>query len=461
MEFSPVAGILIVAALILTNGFFVAAEFALVTARGPRIDQMAQAGSRAARLVQRAQADPNLFIAAAQLGITLASLLLGWIGEQTFAQFIHVPLALVLPETGAWVTAHGLASVLAIVLITFLHVSLGEQVPKMVALNGPERVILFAAPPTELIARVLRPFIFLLYGFTNAILRAVGIEFRAEEHAVHSPGELRLMVGRSAKAGLMSALERELVERAFAFSDLTAAEVMVPRTEIVAVPADASVRDAIRVALRDRHSLFPVYEGTIDNVVGVLSAKDLLAITARRGGQVGATGFSLRRLARPPVIVPQGAEVSEVLARMKVARQPLAVVLDEFGGTAGIVILKDLVARLVGEMGNEYAPPGHEVRVLADGTVVADGLALVDDVNAQLGTHFDATEVDTLGGLVFSLLGRRPRLGDEVDLRDGYRARVERLDGLRVARVRLLPMRPVTPSQPASSGDGRARTTGV
>ncbi len=453
MELSPIAGLLIVAALILINGFFVAAEFALVAARTTKIDQLAAAGNRSARFVQRAQADPNLFIATAQLGITVASLLLGWLGEAAFAQIFHGGLARFLPEEGAWVTAHGLASILAIVLITFLHVSLGEQVPKMVSLNGPERVVLFAAPITELLAQVFRPFILLLYAFTNFVLRMIGIEFRAEEHAVHSPEELRLMVGRSAKAGLMTALERDLVDRAFAFADLTAGEVIVPRTEIVAIPAESSVREAVRIALRHRHSRFPVYEGTIDNVVGVLSAKDLLALAVRRSG-VNAQDPGIRRAVRPPVLVSEGSEVSEVLARMKAARQPLAVVLDEYGGTAGIVTLKDLMSRLVGDLGDEYAPTTHEVRVLPDGTVVADGLALVDDVNAQLGTRFDASEVDTLGGLVFSVLGRRPQLGDEVELGSGYRARVERLDGLRIDRVRLIPARGVPLSQP--TGDGRA-----
>jgi putative hemolysin len=202
------------------------------------------------------------------------------------------------------------------------------------------------------------------------------------------------------------------------------------------------VQDAVRMALRYRHSRFPVYEQTIDNVVGILSTKDLLSVAARRGTRsaLGETTF-LRRLIRPPVIVPQGAPVTEVLARMKAARLPVAVVLDEFGGTAGIVTLKDLVSRLLGSMGDEYAPATHEVRTLADGTIVADGLALVEDINAQLGTHFDASEVDSLGGLVFSRLGRRPHVGDEVDIGGNYRARVERLDGLRVARVRLLPPR--------------------
>ena len=247
------------------------------------------------------------------------------------------------------------------------------------------------------------------------------------------------MCSSDLRAGLLSPPERELVQRAFAFSDQTAGEVMVPRTEIVALPAHSTVQEAVRVALRYRHSRFPVFEQTIDNVVGILSTKDLLSVAARRGPRGPIGDFSLRRLIRPPVMVPQGATVIEVLERMKTARQPMAVVLDEYGGTAGIVTLKDLVARLLGEVGDEYSPAIQEIRRLPDGTILADGLALVEDVNAQLGTHFDASEVDSLGGLVFSRLGRRPRVGDEVDIDGNYRARVERLDGLRVARVRLLP----------------------
>jgi CBS domain containing-hemolysin-like protein len=187
-------------------------------------------------------------------------------------------------------------------------------------------------------------------------------------------------------------------------------------------------------------------------VVGILSTKDLLGLAARRGPTLALNDTSLRRLVRPALVVPEGASVIEVLARMKAARQPMAVVLDEFGGTAGIVTLKDLVARLLGDVGDEYTPANQEVRVLTDGTVVADGLALIEDVNSQLGTHFDASEVDSLGGLVFSRLGRRPVLGDEVELDGRYRARVERLDGLRIARVRLTPPKTV----PATTTAGNA-----
>lgn len=442
---SPFAGLLIVLLLIAANAFFVATEFSLVSSRSTRIDQLAAGGSRAARMVQRAKANPTRFISGTQLGVTVASLMLGWIGEQTFAQLVQPPLDSIAallgqpPDLAAEPStpAHAIASVLAIVLMTFFHITLGEQVPKIVALQKAESLILFAVQPVAALAWVFRPFIGLLYLFTNVILRLLGLEYHGEQHAVHSIEELQLLVTQSARAGLMSMPERELVQRAFTFADETAGEVMVPRTEIVGVPVEASLQDAIRVALRHRHSRFPVYEQTIDNVVGVLSTKDLLSVAARRTARAPLADVSLRRLIRPPVIVPQGASAIEVLARMKSNRQPMAVVLDEFGGTAGIVTLKDLVSRLLGSVGDEYAPAAHEVRTLPDGTTTADGLALVEDVNAQLGTHFDSSEVDSLGGLVFSKLGRRPRLGDEVDLGGGWRARVDGLDGLRIARVRL------------------------
>jgi len=424
MDSSHVWGIVVVLLLVLANGFFVAAEFALVTARGTRIEQLAAEGNRAARLVMRARADPNRFISAAQLGITVASLLLGWIGEETFAALLYPLLSYALPEAGAWLTAHGVASVLALALITFLHISLGEQVPKMLALQRAESVVLFAAPPTELVATVFRPFIAVLYGFTNVVLRALGLEYHAEEHAVHSPEEMRLLVRRSG----LSAEERQLLDRAFGFAEVSAGEVMVPRTEVIAIPIDAPPEEVVRTVRRHRHTRYPVFEGSIDNVVGVLSAKDLVGL---------ARPFELRRMLRPPVLMPTGAEASEVVARMRAARQPLAVVLDEYGGTAGIVTLHNLIARLFGEMGDEHAPPAHQLRVLGDGSVIADGLMLIEDVNEQLGARLDASEVDTLGGLVFARLGRRARVGDEVSLGSGFEARVERMDGLRIASVRL------------------------
>ena len=447
---TPIVGLLIALVLVAANGFFVATEFALVSSRATRIDQIASAGNRAARMVQNAKNNPTRFISGTQLGVTVCSLLLGWIGETTFAQLIQGALDEVLllagqqPDASGQITltAHAIASVLALFLITFFHITLGEQVPKILALQRAETFILFAVQPVSVLAWVFRPFISLLDVSTNLVLKALRLEYSGEELAVHSPEELQLLVTQSARAGLLTGPERELVQRAFTFSDQTAGEVMVPRTEIIALPIESTIQDALRVAQRYRHTRFPVYEKTIDNVTGILSTKDLLSLASRRPPRSALSDNTLRRLVRPALVVPQGASVIEVLARMKAARQPMAVVLDEFGGTAGLVTLKDLVERLLGEIGDEYAPATQEIRTLADGTIVADGLALVEDVNAKLGTHFNASEVDSLGGLVFSRLGRRPQVGDEVDIGGGWRARVERLDGLRVARVRLFPPKP-------------------
>src|ERR1700682_2506507 len=325
---SIAVGLLVVVLLVAANGFFVATEFALVSSRFTRIDQLAATGNRAARWVQRAKLNPPRFISGTQLGVTVASLLLGWIGENTFAQLIQPLLDEVLILVGQaeavsaepTTTAHAIASVLALMAITFFHITLGEQIPKILALQRAESIILFAVQPVSALAWVFSPFISLLYLFTNLILRVIGLEYHGEEHAVHSPEELQLLVTQSARAGLMSTPERELVQRAFAFSDQSAGEVMVPRTEIIALPLDSTVQEALRSAQRHRHTRFPVYEKTIDNVVGILSAKDLLSVAARRGPRTPLREGDLRRLIRPPVIVPQGAEVMEVLARMKAAR---------------------------------------------------------------------------------------------------------------------------------------------
>src|SRR6266849_3650368 len=255
---SPATGLFIALLLVAANGFFVATEFALVSSRATRIDQLAAAGNRAARLVQHAKANPTRFISVTQLGVTVASLLLGWIGETTFAQLIQsamdqsLTLLGQLPAEDGQITttAHAIASVLALVLITFLHITLGEQVPKILALQRSESIILFSVQPLAALAWVFRPFIALLYVFTNLILRAIGLEYSGEERAVHSPEELQLLVTQAARAGLLTAPERELVQRAFAFGDQTAGEVMVPRTEIVGLPVDSVVQDALRIAQR-------------------------------------------------------------------------------------------------------------------------------------------------------------------------------------------------------------------
>ena len=436
----------VVLLLVLANGFFVAAEFALVSVRPTRIDQLVASGNRLASLVRVAMKDPNRFISAAQLGITVASLLLGWVGEETFAEILLVPLELLLPEPLVTTAAHSIATILALVMITLLHITLGEQVPKMIALQRAEATILFAVGPANVVAQVFRPFIALLYWITAVVLRLLGLEALDEEHAVHSPEELRLLVARSARAGAIEQDEREMLDRAFNFVDLTAAEVMIPRTEVTAIPVEASLDDVLELVERHHYSRYPVYERSLDNVVGVLLTKDLLTVVRRgRRNQV-----SLRRIMRVPVLfVPPTLATIDVLARMRAQRAPLAVVLDEYGGTNGIVTLRDLVERVLGNVGDEFDTASPNLRALDDGSVMVEGLMLVEEFNQRQGAHLDSREVDTLGGLALARLGRMALPGEELDLGNGYQARVERLDGRRVAELRIWP--PNHPSQDPES----------
>jgi len=441
----------VVGALVFGNGFFVASEYALVSVRPTRLDQLAARGNRLAELVRRAREDPNQFISATQLGITVMSLLLGWVGEETFAEILMAPMQAILPAVMATAAAHTAASVVALVLLTFFHVTLGEQVPKMIALQRSEQAIMVGVRPVQLWGRLLRPFIALLYGATALVLQSLGLQSHSEEYAVHSAEELRLLLARSARAGVIQVEEREMLDRVFGFARLTAAEVMVPRTEVSAIPVQASLDEAIELALSKRYSRFPVFDGSLDNVVGVLLVKDLLAASQHRRPELDT-----RRLMRPPVFVPATLPAIDVLARMKASRAPLAVVLDEYGGTDGIVTLKDLVERVVGDVGDEYVNEIPQVRPQPDGTLLADGLTLVDDFNQQVGAGLESSGVDTLGGLVLARLGRLAEVGDALDLGEGYQARVERLDGRRIAELRIWPPAsdPDRESEAVPRGDG-------
>lgn len=426
-----------VIALVAMNGFFVAAEFALVTARKARIEQLAARGNGAARAVMRALEDPNRFISACQLGITVASLALGWIGEAAVAQLLERPLELVAPAHLVGLTAHAIAVPIAFTLITFLHITLGEQVPKMLALQTGEATALLTVGPTNVVGFVFRPFIALLYWFTDLILRIFGLRWQAELHQTYSAEDLKRIIQSSRVAGLMVGEPERMVERALDFARLAAHHVMVPRTEVVAVPSNVSLGRLAEIMARHQHSRYPVYEGSVDNIIGILSAKQLAAVLAARSGvEEDARGFDIRAYMSDPLFVPETMRVDRLLAQMKQHRTHLAVVIDEYGVTAGVVSLRDLMDRIAGEVRDEWEALEPPVQWLADGSVMVDGLSLLSDVSEEVGITFGEAEYDTLGGYIFGRLGRRPAIGDVVEV-DGRKLIVEELDGLRVARVRI------------------------
>jgi magnesium and cobalt exporter, CNNM family len=431
--------LLAVIVLVAANAFFVAAEFALVAARRTRIEAMIRRGDRKARTVRTALQDLYRQLSAAQLGITVASILLGYVAEDTVAHLFRGWFA-ALPPSLDFLTRGGIASVTAVAVISFLHVVVGEQAPKAWAITYPESTSRWIAAPLILFSWITRPFTELLNWSSNVLIRMLGIKSPSSEHdRVHSPEELRMLVEQSRLTGGLGAGDARLLEGVFEFSEKNAREVMTPRTAIVALPAEASLAEAAdRVAAAGR-SRYPVTGESLDDVVGIVHAKDILR------GLLAGSEAPVQDIARPAFFVPGTREVEDVLADMKRQKVHLAIVLDEFGGTAGLVTMEDLLEEIVGPIFDEYDQPSATA---ATGAAAADpaggavpifaGNAEIGDVNRLLRLNLDDSDYTTIGGLLFGRLGRLPKVGDRVNLQ-GATFEILEMDGRRVGRVRVWP----------------------
>ncbi len=428
--FADVLRLLGVVALVLANGFFVAAEFALVSVRRTRIEELVQQGRAGASAVKQALHDPDRFIAATQLGITIASLGLGWLGEPALTRFIE-PVVHLLPEQWVGLASHSISAAIAFAIITFLHVVVGELMPKSIALQRPESTALFVVQPTLFTEFLFKPAIWALNGTGNFLLKLIGMRAAAGHEMVHSVEELKMLVVASEASGVLEDSERDMLHAVFDFAEVTAHEVMVPRTEMVAVGADAPLPELIHLAVKHPHSKFPVYENDLDHILGVAHVKDLVRVQhdERRAATV-------RGLIRETIFVPDTLRLDGLLREFRARRQHLAIVLDEYGGTAGLVTLDDLMVRIVGEVRDPFDKSAPEIQRLPDGSALLDGLTQIETVNETFGLNLRDEFYDTIAGFVLGRLGRMPKVGDLVD-NDGVRLKVEALDGLRIARVSL------------------------
>jgi CBS domain containing-hemolysin-like protein len=424
---SILLGLGAVVVLVLANAFFVSAEFALVGARKTRLDELARAGDGKARLARRAVQSLDRYISATQLGITLASLGLGWIGEPALSSLIQGAFRW-LPGVAATIATHATASIIAFIIITVLHIILGELVPKALALLYPEAVSSWVAAPLMGFAWLMAFPIAILNGSSNRLLRLMRINPPGETERLHSPEELRMLVEQSTEGGSLLQEDARLLEGVFEFSEKTAQEVMTPRTQMVAVEADLSVELAADEVAVARRSRYPVYTESLDEIVGVVHAKDVLTALRSR------PGVTVRTIMRPPLFVPGTREVEDVLADMKRLKTHLAVVLDEYGGTAGLVTMEDLLEEIVGPIYDEYDP--QDKSAPRAGGPLLDGAMPISDFNTEYDEALDDTEYNTIGGYVFGQIGRLPRAGDRVPI--GTRTlEVVDMDGRRVRTLRL------------------------
>ncbi|RPJ29494.1 MAG: HlyC/CorC family transporter [Chloroflexi bacterium] len=451
--------IAIVFILVLANAFFVASEFALVSVRKTRIDQLAAEGNRAATVVQRAVRDLDRYIAATQVGITLASLLLGGIGERALEPILTF-LFIWTPDEWLGVTRAALVAGFAYFIMTALHVIIGELMPKSIALQRPEATALRISHPMAFFAVVFSPLIWLLNGIGNFLLRRLGFHAAEGHSQVHSPEELDMLFTESHKGGEINLTEFEILHRVVRFSDTSARAVMVPRLEMQALPLVIS-RNALTDFLQGRpHSRIPVYQDSMDQIIGIVNSKDLehlnyeelsqeveqlkTVISDHNGAQPilaasQATDADAKILDLTPLVlevafVPETIRIDGLLTEFKKRRQQMAIVIDEYGSAAGLVTLADLLEQVFGDLPDETEEP--EILRRPDGSIQLAGLVSIDDVNELFGFGFHSDEADTMAGLVLNALGRTASVGDEVEI-NGLRIRVEKVDHLRIASLLL------------------------
>ncbi len=447
--FDSLARVLAVLALVALNGFFVATEFALVSVRRTRVEEMSADGVAGAARVGRALGNLDRFIAGTQLGITVTSLGLGWLGEPALAHLLHEPLRW-LPAS---IEADVIAGTIAFMLITALHIVFGELAPKSLALQRPEQTSLFVVPPMSLFLILFRPAIALLNGAGNAVVRLFGLEpTNNHDGSVHSPEELELLVEQSARGGALEDQERRMLRGVFDVGDRTVRQAMTPIDRVQGLPLTAGLEDAVRRALAARHSRLPVFEGDVNHILGVVHLRDLLRALA--APTTGAPRFSLRHLMRPVLAVPEMTMLDDLLSNLRAQRSHLAVVVDEYGGTAGIITLEDIMEQIVGDIHDEFEPvEPDDIVSYPDGSWMIDGLLALDDLDQQLGTRLgDATDdegvplgVTTLGGLIMTRLGRVPALDDVVTEGgpDGpLQLVVREVEGRRAARIQMSKVTP-------------------
>ena len=428
--------LLAVLLLVGANAFFVAAEFALVAARRTRIDAMVRRGDSKARVAQQAIQSLDRYISGTQLGITLASLGLGWIGEPALAGTIERAFA-GLPQPLDLVVPHSIAVAVAFAVITFLHIVLGELAPKALALRHPEQTSRWVARPLILFTIATNPFIWVLNGTANGILRLLGARAPTERERVHSPEEILMLVEQSTETGHLGAQNARMIEGVFEFTEKKARDVMTPRTQMVTLKCDLTLAAAAdRVAAAGR-SRYPVHRESLDDIVGVVHAKAILA------GLRADSGQTVEKVMRPTLFVPGTRDVEDVLADMKRQKVHLAIVLDEFGGTAGLVTMEDLLEEIVGQIYDEYDRPESAAPPSTEAGALLAGAAEIREVNERHGLGLDDTDYTTLGGLLFGELGRLPKVGDSVSVLGmggaaGGVFEIVEMDGRRVGEARLV-----------------------
>lgn len=413
--------------MVALNGFFVAAEFSMVKVRESRIETLALTGNMQARFAKNVVMNLDAYLSACQLGITLASLGLGWMGEPAVAKILNYLFTNIM----GWSieVSKSMSFAVAFSFITAMHIVLGELAPKTLAIQRSETVVLWTAGPLIIFYKLMYPFIWVLNFSANKFLSFFGINFTEHHDAAHSEAELRIIMEESHKSGLIDNTELMFVDNIFNFSERTAREIMIPRTDMVCLYKDYSFEDNLAISLNEELTRYPVCNPDKDNIIGFVHIKDMLAVVAKNQSR------EIEPLIRKIITVPETMSVSQLLKILQKNRSQIALLIDEYGGTAGLVTLEDILEEIVGEIQDEFDEERPEIEKTDKGYSVA-GLVLVDDINELLNINIDTNLADTIGGWFYTTIGVNPMVGQKIE-ESGYIFTVLDIDNIRISRIKI------------------------
>ena len=411
------------------NGFFVLSEFAIVKVRRSKLEELAKNGNSSAELALKVTASLDSYLSATQLGITLSSLALGWIGEPAVAQILEVLFAYLFSQDNE-VFIHTLSFVIAFSSITLLHVVLGELVPKSIAIAKAERMALWVVRPLHYFWVLLYPFIRFFEILSNFFLSLLKIQAVKEHENAHSDEELKIIVGESLKGGFIDSVEGEIIKNAVDFSDTVAKEIMTPRKNMVCLDADDSFEDNLKVIVETNHTRYPYFKESKDNILGMIHIRDLL-------GEMSGENRDLNSIVRALIIVPENASISDILKKMNKEQIHTALVVDEYGGTSGLLTMEDIIEEIVGDIADEYDLVDEEVSQINEQTYKMSGMLDMESAEEKLGVKFsNEHEQVSLGGYVFTLFGRLPVVGDTLE-DENCVFEVLEMDGARIKELKV------------------------
>ena len=433
---NTIFNLLVIAFLLFSNGFFVASEFAMVKVRKTRIEQLTNEGDFNAKIALEALKDLDKFIAAVQLGVTISSIGLGWVGEGTLAHIIE-PIFEFLPGIGQNIATHTASVSIAFALITFFHVVLGELIPKSIALEYTEKTALLVARPMQVLTFFFNPFIWLLNGFGNLVLKFLHIPHSHKGSLVHSTEELDMLVNASYDGGVLNETEKDMLHNVFKFSDLTAKQVMVPRTDMICIPVDMPLEELNKLAEENQYTRYPVYEEDIDHIIGLVHVKDLYSLSIK--DEV----CPISKILRDVLLVPETITMDNLVLEFKKRKGQMAIVVDEFGGTSGLITLEDVIEEIFGDVQDEFDVEEEvtdEIKEVAPNTYIANSMMRLDEFAEFFGINekeIDDEDIDTIGGLVVKQLGRLAQVNDTATF-NNITFVVKEVDGARITKLEII-----------------------